>query len=208
MRPTPTADILPTIIAEIQRAGLKKSQITIVIASGSHQIALVADIEKKVGKDLQKEIQVVAHDDQADDLVYVGKTKNGTKVHINNIVARADFKVSIGGLYPHPIAGFSGGAKTLVPGICGLGTIEHIHAALKPANFEGQSKNDFRNEINTIGKMIGIDFIVNVLLTPERKIGELFAGDMIKAHQKGIETAIKCYSMMAVITFSHEDSGH
>lgn len=198
MRPTPTAQILPIVIEILTSAGLKKEQIKIVIASGSHQKATEVDIKQKVGENILKEITVLAHDDEAENLLYLGKTKNDSPIYANKIVVESDLKIAIGGVYPHPIAGFSGGAKTFVPGICGLKTIAHIHAALSPANYEGQIKNQFRNELVTIAKEIGLEFIINAVLTPEREIGAIVAGNMVEAHNRGVKILEQHYHVDTV----------
>lgn len=194
MRPTPTYKILPFVIDDLNFGGIKDKDITIVVGSGSHQMATLEDIEQKVGGDVLKRVKAVPHDD-SNNLEYLGKTKRGVPIFANKTVTKADLKIAIGGIYPHPSAGFSGGSKTFVPGICGVSTIEYIHGALSQADFEGQKGTVFRDEINTIAKTIGLDFIINVILTADRKVGRVFAGDMVKAHEAGVQEIEKIYKV-------------
>jgi hypothetical protein len=185
MRPTPTSIILPTLVKELIKYGIKKNNINIVIASGSHAKSKKEDIIKKVGKKLFKELKIVPHNEKSK-LSYIGITNTGVKIYINDIVAKAEVKIGISGIYPHPEAGFSGGAKIIAPGICGFETICKLHNAIMPARTQGEINNDLRKEITKIAQIVGLDYSINVILTPERKVGELFAGDMIEAFNHSI----------------------
>lgn len=197
MRPTPTARILPFIIDELKEGGLSNDQIKIIIASGSHASCRGEDIDKKVGKSVADAHVVIPHTDN-EDLVFLGNSQSGTPVFINKTVAEADLKITIGGIYPHPSAGYSGGVKTLVPGVCGLETIARLHAAFTPGAPGESLDNPFRAELTEIAEMIGLDFIVNTVLTPSRDIGAIFAGDKIEAHKKGVECAKVHYGVHLV----------
>lgn len=199
MRPTPTARILPETIKELYKAGITRKDITIVVGGGSHQIANKNDILRKVGKNLVKKFPVIPHDDMAEDLVFMGHTVLGTPIYVNRIVAQADLKIAIGGIYPHPEAGYSGGAKTLAPGVCGFKTINYLHASVQLAIGQGQLDNQMQEEIVNIAKTIGLDFSVNVILTPDRDIGGVFVGDMIAAHKEGIG-ALKAFYQVKVVS--------
>lgn len=197
MRPTPTARILPFIIDELKEGGLSNDQIKIIIASGSHASCRREDIDKKVGRSVVDTHVVILHTDTKD-LVFLGNSQNGTPVFVNKTVAESDLKITIGGIYPHPSAGYSGGVKTLVPGVCGLETIARLHAAFTPGAPGESLDNPFRAELVEIAGMIGLDLIVNVVLTPDRDVGAVFVGDKIEAHKKGVECAKAHYGVHVV----------
>lgn len=194
MRPTPTAQLLPLVIAELEQGGIAKQHITILIASGSHPKGTPEDITLKVGSELAGSVRIEHHDDSAE-LVSLGVTSHGTPVLVNRTVAEADLKVGIGGIYPHPSAGFSGGAKIFAPGVCGRKTITYLHSAVAPGK-PGVLGNSFRSELETIAHMIGLDFIVNVTLTPNREIAGVFAGDSVLAHKAGCSTLPAQYGIV------------
>jgi nickel-dependent lactate racemase len=189
MRPTPTARLLPLILDELAAGGLPRHAVSIVIASGAHSTATPEDIRKKVGERLAAELAVVPHDPSGQ-LTYLGRSARGTPIYVNATVAAAELTIGVGGLYPHPVAGFSGGSKIFMPGVCGVETVRYVHDSFKGAGRGGgRLDNGFRQESEAIAAAAGLSFIVNVILTPDREIADVFAGEMIAAHRAGVEAA-------------------
>ena len=198
MRPTPTARLLPLIVAELEAAGMPRSAIRIVIASGAHSSATAEDINRKVGERISRELVVVPHHAERD-LAFVGRSARGTPVYVNQTVMASELKIGVGGVYPHAIAGFSGGSKILMPGVCGLQTVRYVHDSFEGAGRHGGSlDNAFRHEADAIATMVGLDFVIDVLLTPTRDIAGLFAGDKIAAHRDGVRAASERYRVAVV----------
>ena len=197
-RPTPTHMILPFILEELKNAGLDKESIIIIIASGTHRQASKEDIQKKIGVALTSKIKVICHDCRKD-LVYLGKSSNGTPIYVNKAVMECDLKIGVGCIYPHPVAGFSGGSKIIMPGIVGIETARYMHENLRGAYQRGGSLDtELRQEIEEVAARVGLDFIINVVLNQEREIAGLFAGDKIMAFRHGVEFASATYSVVPI----------
>lgn len=201
-RPTPTARLLPVVLDEILAGGIKPENIAIVIAGGTHRPASANELTKKTGGDLPSGVRVMAHDCRQA-LVDLGRTARGTPIQINQQVYESDLKIGIGCIYPHQLAGFSGGAKILVPGAAGYETIRALHDnMLGSKSRAGSIQNQFRDEVEDIVDRVGLDFIVNVTLNQNRDITAVFAGDRIQAFNVGVEYAKEVY---AVETYPNAD---
>ncbi len=169
-----------------------------VIASGTHKKASKEEIEKKIGKDLAAKITILPHDDKKD-LVYLGKSSRGTPLYVNHAVAECDCKIGIGCIYPHPVAGFSGGSKIIMPGIMGVETVRYMHDYMRGAFCWGGSLDtELRSEIEEVATKVGLDFIVNVVLNQKREVAGLFAGDKILAHRQGVQFATEWYKVQSI----------
>jgi len=194
-RPTPTAKLIPFILEELKQAGINNDSIIIVVASGTHTRASEDDIIKKVGESLVNKIRVNAHDFKRD-LVYLGKSSRGTPLFINQAIIECDLKIGVGCIYPHTSAGFSGGSKILMPGVCGIETVRYMHNYLRGAKKRGGSlENDLRLDIEEVAGKVGLDFIINAVLGQKREIAGLFIGDKILAHREGVKFATELYSV-------------
>jgi hypothetical protein len=188
-RPTPTAELLPLVLDELEAGGMSLSQVRIVIAAGGHEAASEEDNLKKVGWETARRVKWELHDPDGD-LVYAGRSPSDVPLHINRTVIESDLKIGIGSLTPHDGAGFSGGSKILVPGVAGTQTARYLHDLLKGAKYRGGSiDNEFRRELDIITGQLGLNFIVNVMLNHRRQIADLFAGDRVLAHREGARVA-------------------
>lgn len=188
-RPTPTADILPLVLDELEAGGMSLANVRVVIAAGGHEAASLEDNLKKLGAGSAKRVQWELHDPDAD-LVHAGKSPSGIPLYINRTVMNADLKIGIGGITPHDSAGFSGGSKILVPGVAGTQSARYLHDLLKGARHRGGSiENEFRRELDVITGELGLNFIVNVIMNHAREIADLFAGDRVLAHRQGAKVA-------------------
>ena len=197
-RPTPAADLLPSIIAEIQAAGLSEHAITILLAGGTHPPASAQEIEKKVGANLSPAVRVMAHDSRGA-LVDLGMSPGGLPIRINRTVMECDLKIGVGCIYPHPIAGFSGGAKIVLPAVCGVETTRMMHDYLRGSRTRGGSiHTELRQDMVAVARKAGLDFIANVTLNHRREISGLFAGDVVKAHEEGVRAAQRMYAVPVV----------
>jgi hypothetical protein len=197
-RPTPTAELLPLVLDELEEGGLPLSRVRIVIAAGGHEAASLEDNLKKVGADTAERVAWELHDPDAD-LVYAGRSPSGIPLHINRTVMESDLKIGIGSLTPHDAAGFSGGSKILVPGVAGTQTARYLHDLLKGARYRGGPvDNEFRRELDIITGELGLNFIVNVMLNHRRQVAALFAGDRVLAHREGSRVASEKFAVPPV----------
>lgn len=185
-RPTPASKILPFVVKELEKGGIKKSHIKIIIGTGAHRPLTAIDLKKKLGAKLAREIHVGNHNPFYN-LTYLTKTSRGTPIHINTDVLKAELKVAVGCIIPHPMMGFGGGAKLILPGVAGIETMEYNHHQLSGAKLGVVEGNTLRLDAEEVAEKVGLDFIVNVTVNAERKMTRVFTGHFVKAHRVGVE---------------------
>jgi len=191
-RAVPAKILLPLLIEELGQAGISESQITIIIACGLHRPSTREEIAKIVGSEWVNRLTVVNHNAlDSDKLTFLGKTKTGTPVWINSLVSESDLCIALGQIEPHEFAGFTGGGKSILPGVSGEETIRFNHSPemiehplAKPGILAG---NPVHEDVVECALMAGIDFIANVVLNRDLKTIGVFAGDMLEAHSKGVD---------------------
>lgn len=187
-RPCPDDRILPPLLAELEQK-VPRENITIIVAVGLHPPLNEKELIKKLGKDIVENYNVMNHD--VNQCVYIGTTSRGTPVDINTRVVEADFRLSIGFIEPHWFAGFSGGRKSIAPGVFSVRSayINHSYMMLDhPRSVSGIIKGNIVHEdLVEQAKMANLNFIVNVLLNKNREITHVVAGDPFEAHERGCE---------------------
>ena len=188
-RPTPAHLVVPHIINELREGGIEGESIRFVIGGGSHRPLTEEEMAKKVGQAIAAKYKVYNHNVFSKTLEDLGALDDGTPVQINEIVAHSDLKIAVGGIIPHGGAGLGGGGKIVVPGIASYDTIAHNHGKYKGrgrGNIErrGEEK-DMRDNADDVARYVGLDFMVNVVLTKNREIAGLFMGDVIESHGQG-----------------------
>ncbi len=203
-RPTKCEPILRIMLDELNAGGLNDEDITIILAVGSHRPMNQIDYEKKLGLSIVKRVNIENHHPY-ENLVELGESKRGTPIFLNKTYYEADFKISISTVVPHPLAGFGGGAKIILPGICGIDTLASNHAAaLKGKGVGVGFITDLRKDIEEVCERVGLDFSVNIIATKTRGIAGLFAGHFIGAHRKAIELGKEVYHT-EIPTIKEED---
>lgn len=191
-RPCPSDILLPPIISRMNKAGVRDEDITIVIALGLHRKMTEDELQKTVGRSIYERIRVLNHD--VNDTVYIGTTTRGTPVEIFKPVVEADFRICLGNVEFHYFAGFSGGAKAILPGVASARTIRQNHSHMMEDGAEAACiyDNPVRMDIEEGVNLLGIDFILNVVVDEHHKVVDAAAGDWIKAHRllaKRLETS-------------------
>lgn len=195
-RPTEAYRFLPYIIRELHEAGIRDDDITFIIALGSHRPLMRQDLIKKLGQKIVDSYRVYNHC-PFDDLLPVGDSKDGSPILINRIFMEADFTIAVGCIVPHPAAGWGGGGKIIMPGVCSIETLAAVHGADQArgggrvANIKG---NKLREEIDNIASKAGLNLIVNAVCTSRGGTAGLFVGNYIEAHRAGIEMAKRVYA--------------
>lgn len=182
-RPSPTAKLLPPLLHRLSRAGVKDSQITIMFGIGIHRHHTPEEKEVLVGADIFRRCRCV-DSTESGDFVYIGTTSRGTPVEVNRLVAECDFLIATGNVEYHYFAGYSGGAKAVVPGACSSRTVEANHSMqlLPGAETGSYEENPVRQDIEEAAKMVGLDYILNVVLDPGKRIVRAVAGHPVAAH--------------------------
>lgn len=184
-RPFPSYLVLPPILDELYSIGVKKNDITIVFALGSHRNHTPKEMIKLVGKRIYNDIRCV--DSNPCDFIHMGDTSNGTPVNITRIVAEADRRICLGNIEYHYFAGYSGGAKAIMPGVSTLDAIQSNHSrmVLLGSHAGNLECNPVRDDLEEAIKYCPIDYIVNVILDENKKIIHTVSGHYIDAHRAG-----------------------
>ncbi len=176
-RPTPYKVILPPLLSELKEAEIKKEDIIFMVATGIHRGNSKEELSNIFGEDLNSTYKFINHNADSPDLHYLGKLKSSNELWINSIVSEADFIIVTGVIIPHYFAGFSGGRKSILPGICGRKTIETNHAKMvHPNSRAGNLKgNPVHEEMQEAAEKVGVDFNINVVTDENHKIVEIVA---------------------------------
>ena len=184
-RPMPTYKVMPALLDELYAAGVRREDITLVFALGSHRHHTDEERRRLAGERAFSEIACV--DCEPTDCVHMGVTKAGTPVDITRVVAEADRRICLGNIEYHYFAGYSGGAKAIMPGVSTRDAIQCNHSMMvRPEACAGALEtNPLRMDIEEAGAICGIDFIVNVVLSEHKEILKAVAGDPVKAHRAG-----------------------
>lgn len=185
-RPLPSYLVIPAILDELNAAGCKDGDITIVFALGCHRFHTEAEMRKLVGDAVFNRVRCI--DGDLNNVVKLGFTKGGTPVDVVREVAEADRRIGIGNIEYHYFAGYSGGAKAIMPGVSTREAIQANHSRMvEEGAFAGNiDSNPVRLDIEeAVGKFCPLDFIVNVVLDEHKKIIYCVSGDYIQAHRVG-----------------------
>jgi nickel-dependent lactate racemase len=190
--------LLDHILARLQRAGTRDQDIAIIVATGMHRADSDEHLRKIVGADNYGRLSVFDHDCRDPDrLVSVGRSPAGAPMLLNRTVVEADCVIAVGGIALHGVAGFSGGCKSVLPGVAGYETIQQFHRlafddefnlkpAVKPGSVEG---NPGIPMMQAAARVAGVDFILNVIVGPHGRYLDAVAGNLIEAHRVGCRLA-------------------
>ena len=192
-RPMPTYVVMPPLLDALYEAGVKKEDITLVFALGSHRHHTPEEMKKLAGERAYAEIKCV--DSDPTDCVHMGVTSHGTPVDVFRTVAEADRRICLGNIEYHYFAGYSGGAKAIMPGVSTRAAIQSNHSQMVSEDacagkLEG---NPVREDIEEAGAICGIDYILNVVLDEHKHVIMAAAGDAVKAHREACRFLDRIY---------------
>lgn len=192
-RPVPSYKIIPAILDELWQAGIKPEDVTVVFGLGVHRKQTPDEMKKLVGEEVFNKVRCT--DGDPDDCVHMGVTKMGTPVDITRIVAEADRRIGVANIEYHYFAGYSGGAKSIMPGVSTREAIQNNHSRMVlPEAAAGRlDGNPVREDIEEAIEYCPLDFIVNVVLDENKEIICSVAGDYKMAHRKGCEFLDRLY---------------
>lgn len=201
-RPVPSKIIIPEMLSEI-RKGNPNADITILIATGCHRGTTKQELINKFGEEIVENEKIYIHDcDEREKLVNIGVLPSGGQCEINKIAYDADLLVAEGFIEPHFFAGFSGGRKSVLPGIAGRATVLANHCsefiAHKKARTGILKENPIHNDMVWAAKKAKLAFIVNVVLNSKKESIFAVAGDFEKAHKKGTDFIASLCAVKAV----------
>lgn len=195
-RPVPSRIIVPQMLAGI-RKGNPMADITILVATGCHRGTTAEELEAKFGSDIIRREKIVIHDCDSPDMASLGKLPSGGELIVNKIAADADLLVSEGFIEPHFFAGFSGGRKSVFPGVAGRATVLYNHNAEFIAHPNARTGviegNPIHEDMLFAARKLRLAFICNVVINAAKEIVYAAAGDCDLAHLDGREFLLsKC----------------
>jgi nickel-dependent lactate racemase len=196
-RTTPIQMILPRLMKELEKGGIKPEGIRFLIASGTHRPMTEEEILGKFGEKIPKEYSILNHQWwDASQLVYFGETKGGTPIFVNRLVEEVDLIIGVGQIVPHRVSGFSGGGNIIQPGICGEETTGKTHwlsAQFKGREILGKIENPVKEEIERVAEKAGLEWIINTIQDGTGRLIDVVAGDPIQAYRTGATRSLAVY---------------
>jgi len=196
-RKLPEEIIVPILLRELQAGGIAKSDITAVVATGTHRPDTPQELREKFG-DVVNEISFVNHDAyNPDGLVDLGHSSGGIPLVFNRTVAKANVRISTGVIETHLLAGYSGGVKSIAVGVAGERTIgaTHNYEMLQQTRLGITEGNRFRQFLTEATQTLGLHFVVNVVQTGNKEVVKVVAGDPVQAFHEGVKIARKLYEV-------------
>lgn len=196
-RVTRTYMFIPSVLKILADAGIADKNIRFVCALGCHGAHSRLEFVKKLGEDVLARFPVYNHN-PFDNCVPVGKTKTyGTEVSVNAEVMKCDLKIAIGMVVPHPLSGYGGGGKIILPGVCSFATIQHNHRDTyldiprlgKKMGIGNFDENPMRLDIEEAAELAGLDFIVESLINEWGEPVKVFAGALKPAYAEAVKEA-------------------
>lgn len=201
-RPVPYDLVLKPMLNQLKELGIPKQSITLLIATGMHRPMTAEEVEECLGQEIVADYCWENHYCEQE-MEYIGELSEDVPFFVNPLVKKADLLCAVGVIAPHYMAGYSGGRKSLFPGVCGRETIEAHHALMrlpesKTANLNG---NKFHQLTMEAAETIGLDFIANVVVDSKNEVIDLVVGDYKKAWEVGV-TVCRESSAVSFDTFA------
>jgi nickel-dependent lactate racemase len=183
-RPMPSGIVIPCVWEELEKAGCRKEDVTIVFGLGSHRKQTEEEKRRLLGDKVYENFRCIESDPE--DCIHLGTCPNGTSVDIFSEVVKADRRILLGNVEYHYFAGYSGGMKALMPGVASRASIQSNHKnMIRNGAYAGHlDGNPVREDMEKAYDFCPVDFIVNVVLDDHKKIAFAAAGDRVQAHRK------------------------
>jgi len=199
-RPTPVHLALPEILNRLNRAGIPDTRIQGICAVGTHPIPNPEQLRRKVGEESYDRLKgrLVSHDAHSPDNVIIGKTHRGTLVEVNPCVAFSDLIIGVGECMPHPVAGFGGGCKILLPGVSSYRSVADHHfnwMRHRNSRVNLTEGNYFHEEIVDAGRLARLAFKLDFVINEKKEVIRAFAGDPVTEHVEASCYAASLYTI-------------
>src|SRR5919199_1434187 len=191
-RATPVARLLKRVIGNLWAAGVSDRQIRLLTAQGTHRRMTEGELRQKLGE-FYGRFETYQPDwlDESN-LHEFGRTRDGTRVTANRLLREADFVIGLGSIVPHRVKGFSGGAKITFPGVAGreMQARNQWEASRRMSEtVMGVAENSMRRRMEEAARIVGLNYIVNVVADADKRIVGCFVGDTVAAHRAGCKLA-------------------
>lgn len=197
-RMTPAARILPLLLDELHAGGVADDAIEFLQAPGTHRPMTPDELREKLGQFTGRYRVHEHHYLEESSLHDFGRTRDGTRVTANKLLAEVDFVLGVGSILPHRVKGLSGGAKIAFPGVSGREMMERNQWEASMHMSEtvmGVPENPMRLRMEEAARMAGLAYIVNVVYDVARRIVGCFTGDVVRAHREGCKTSREVYAV-------------
>jgi nickel-dependent lactate racemase len=194
-RPLPRQKMLPPLLEQLNRAGILDSAIVGIFGLGTHRSHIPGEHEAMVGTELLSRIRFIDH--RPEDCVTIGRTSRGTPVQVFSEFMEAELKLAIGEVELHYYAGYTGGAKAVLPGVSSKETVQQNHKMmLMPGSASGVAEgNPVREDMEEAAAMAGLDFVLNAVLDESARVIRAYAGDFVLAHRQGVKVVDQAFKV-------------
>ncbi len=191
-RPTPVAEILDVVLEELQRRGIAKAGTKIVVALGTHDPLSADGLRARLGEGVTSQYEVIQHDARNGDSAAVGLPGEEGTVRINRSVVEADVRIGIGSVQPHPMAGFGGGPKLIMPGVAAFDSIvgHHMTLTVNPRSVYGKIEdNPFHRQCMAVAKAVGLEFSMICVYDLQGQVADVLAGTLEQVFAQAVEVS-------------------
>jgi len=190
-RAVPSRDLLGIVLEELAVAGVPADAIDLLIGGGAHRAPTQGELEAMLGRELLAQLHVHIHDAKASEVGRVGTSRRGTGVLVNRLVAEADLVIALGLVEPHEFAGFTGGPKAILPGVCAYETILANHSLEMLSHPQARCGEVVRNPIHQEmvegADMARLAFVLNVAVDSALRPIAVAAGNHVEAQRSLVE---------------------
>lgn len=197
-RPTPYNLLLPPVLDRFAKVGITDDMVTFIVATGIHDPHTFEQNIQVYGDEIVRRFSIVSHvSNDLDSLVSVGTLFTGSELRINKLVYEADFILTLGVVMPHYFAGYSGGRKSILPGVAWKQTVERNHSRMVELmdNLPDLDHNPVNMEMIEAAQIVGVDFILNVVVNENKDVVKVVAGDVVKAWKEAVAVSTKLYEV-------------
>jgi nickel-dependent lactate racemase len=197
-RPTPYDMLFPPLLDIFAQAGIRDEQVTLIIAVGIHDPHTEEMNRAVYGEEIVRRFNIVNHDGaDASNLAYLGRFKSGYDFIFNKTALEADFLITFGVVMPHYFAGYSGGRKSILPGLVSKETVQSNHARMVELmdDLPPIDENPVSNEMIEAARTAGVDFILNVVSNDAGEVVCVVAGDVFEAWRKAVDVSASMFEV-------------
>jgi nickel-dependent lactate racemase len=187
-RPVPYRQLLPPLLSVLESSGVARENITLMVATGIHRGNTPEENQLIFGPAIASSYRIKNHDPDHD-LIDLGPLGEGRRLVINREVAEADLLITTGIIIPHEIAGFSGGRKSVLPGVAGRSLIASHHSMMtRPGVGAARRRgNPAHHLMVEAARKVGVDFILNAVTDEHNQLLHVVAGDLEAAWESGVD---------------------
>jgi lactate racemase len=193
-RPTPASRVLPLLLKIFRDENISPSDITILMATGTHGAPQSDAMIKKVGVEVASKCNVLTHD-CFHNVTKIGKTSFGTPIFVNKAILKSDLVIGIGGIYPNHTAGFGGGSKIIL-GVLGMRSIFQLHYSHQSMEWGTDGSNaTFRKDLDEIADMVKLQMSISLQINAQREVIRIDCGDQKKYFPDAVEYCKKMFTV-------------